>query len=200
MKRVLILLLLVVMSAAPVPLSGQIGLDYAGGNLGAISRLGYGDNRSGPVLYPELQVGGGLIHPSIEWSAHWGYWDDAIGEITVSDGAPFSASGHVLGVRMAFLPANLFTEWLLPVAVTVGYSAHLMRVTERGGDGRWQSPGRSASTGTLEAGMRVYSHVTESLEVRVQGFQLFGLGNSGLASAESDRYAVTVGLAYHVPE
>lgn len=173
--------------------TAQVNLNSISLQVGVIN----GIETSNPVLYPEAQFGGFFGKPFIQWFLYWGYWDDGVNTVTITDNIVYSYHGQIVGARIFFFPSLVAEHWPLPIALFGGIAHHFIGRTYVGGeDYFWGigSDGTEASN-TVEAGLRAYFKIVESLELRGEVHQFFRLGNQRVDMSQRDRRGYTVGLA-----
>jgi hypothetical protein len=149
------------------------------------------------VPYPEVQLGGQWFAPGFEWSGYWGYWDDGVDEVRVSDAQVYSTHGHIVGGRLTLVPTRMLKRWPLPVGLIAGVAHHIARYQYVGGSDGLGTPvsNRTESTNTLELGARLFVTLSAAAELRAEGHQYFGIGETELAHAQSGRRSFTFGVA-----
>ena len=99
----------------------QINLNNVSVNIGKVRELMYSYQDRLYLVYPELQLSGDFLIPSIRWTVSWGYWTD--GEIKKNQ-VEYSDYIHIVGARFTFLPKKLWNNWDLPMGIFIGVSQH----------------------------------------------------------------------------
>lgn len=147
--------------------------------------------------YPEVRIGGLLGYPILEWSAQWGYWDDGVTEVLITDMVIYSYSGHIIGSRVTLYPGRTAAGQNLPIALFAGVSRQLLTRTYVGGEGYFGGRGSHGREGvtTLEAGGEIYFPLAETVELRGEVRQFFSWGTEYVNRAQEGRRAYTVGFA-----
>lgn len=203
MKKGLIIIVLTLSFVGVTRTYAQISLNTLSANVGTIRTLfpnysPYEDYQYS--FYPELQVGGDFLTPSIQWIVCWGYWMDGVKKaFPVADMVTYSYSSHLLGARFNIFPGKLLPHWPLPVGVFTGLAHHFISGKYVGGFGLDGRPGRdfTRSGNTFEAGINAELEALGPIAVRGEIHQLFPLGNEWLDRMQKNRRAYTVGLAVH---
>lgn len=114
-----------------LPLSAQPDISLLSLKIGSIRNLqdaSFAENNQ-RSLYPELEIGGKLLNPSLRWSAYWGFWDDGISEpLPVADLITYSYSSNVVGARIIYAFSEDQSGRPLPLKLGffTGYSHHFV--------------------------------------------------------------------------
>jgi hypothetical protein len=169
----------------------QVSVNTIGARAGVIS----GVINENMVFYTELQAGGQWLTRSLGWSAYWGYWNEPAPDILTVDGANFSATGHIIGLRIVVDPPEQEGTGLLPVRVWGGFSHQIISATYVSGSD--QVSGREyegpTALNAIEAGAGAYTSLFGPLEFSVQAQYYFLLNTD-----RHGRPAFTAGLNYNI--
>jgi hypothetical protein len=107
--------------------NAQINLSTFRISVGAmeINSFNYTDKRAFSI-YPEIDIGGQLIHQKLIWSLYWGYWKQIKADYPryISDGLFYQSSGHVTGTRIYY---DLLSEKFKPFKAFIsgGLNCHM---------------------------------------------------------------------------
>jgi hypothetical protein len=183
------------------PMTAQIHLSTVSANIGSIRTLFsdhpfYRDFQY--ALYPEFQIGGDFLTPSIQWVTYWGFWKDGVANaLPVADFVTHSFSSHIVGARFNLLLANVLPHWPQPLGVFTGVAHHFISGTYIGGVGLDGKPGRDYSDGvtTLEIGVNAKVDLFGPIAIRAEAQQFVPLGTKEFDRAQKNRRAFKVGLA-----
>ncbi|MDP2885349.1 MAG: hypothetical protein Q8P51_10055, partial [Ignavibacteria bacterium] len=122
-KAVLIIAAIVILGDVRTTLA-QLSMNTVSVNVGTIRTLFpdysyYQDYQYS--LYPEVQIGGDFLIPSLQWTVYWGYWTDGLEKaLPVADFVTYSYRSHIVGARFNFLPAKLLPHWPIPIGFFTG--------------------------------------------------------------------------------
>jgi|GEM_PF-1912044 len=150
-------------------------------------------------VYPEVQIGGNFLIPSLRWIACWGYWMDGVEKaLPVADHVTYSYSSHIVGARFNFLPAKLLPHWPLLIGVFTGVAHHFISGKYVGGFGYDGKLGQNITDDatTIEIGLNANVQVLGPVAVRGEVQQFFPLGNEEFDQLQKNRRAYKVGLAF----
>ncbi len=201
MNRRLIIISVIAGVVAVRPMTAQIHLNMVSANVGSIRTLFpdhsfYHDFQYS--FYPEFQIGGDFLTPSIQWVTYWGFWKDGVEKaLPVADFVTYSFSSHIIGARFNLLLAHVLPHWPLPLGVFAGVAHHFISGTYIGGFGLDGMPGRDYSDGvtTLELGLNAKADLFEPIAIRAEVQQFVPLGTKEFDRAQKNRRAYKIGLS-----
>jgi hypothetical protein len=194
MKRWFIIVGVIINLVGVSTLTAQLNLNNISANIGVINTL-YSDL----VIYPEVQIGGNVIIPSIRWTIYWGYWIEGINKpIIGSDYVTYSYNSHILGTRFTLMLSKLSDNLDLPFGIFIGASHHFISVKYIGGAGIDGKPGHDATIGTttLEVGLNAEVQAFGPVYFRGEIQQFIPIGNDYYDRLQKNRRTYKIGLAY----
>jgi hypothetical protein len=150
-------------------------------------------------LYPEVQIGGDVVVPSLRWIASWGYWSDGVERaLPVADLVTYSSHRHIIGFHVNFLPAMLLPHLPFSIGVFTGVSYHFIA-------GRYESSfdGRTGqdfteNVTTLEIGLNVNVQLVGPMAFHGEVLQFIPLGSEVFDRLQKNRRAFAVGVAFRL--
>lgn len=189
-----VILLLVALSTSGA--LGQVGLNSLSFGAGVIGTLYPPGNSEPYVFYPEVQLEGEFFRRYIDWSVYWGYWNDRIDQLDISDAIVYSSSGHIIGGRIVFIPSLADEHWTVPVAIFGGIAHQFMSITYVGGEDNGGRTGsdHTAASNTLELGLRISLAISDPIQLRAEAHQLFELTNEYSRHRRAYKLGVSVAL------
>ena len=150
-------------------------------------------------FYPEVEVGGHLFAPYLNWGVTWGYWSDGIDQPKPwADFITYARTGHILSARMRFSPQALDAHIPLPITFSVGIAEHLIKTIYVGGTDFVGKRGANsidqAVSGLLGIGFSI--PVSTHLILEAQAVQYIPLGGQPIDRVQSNRRSWTLGVGY----
>jgi hypothetical protein len=202
MKKPLIIINVIISVIVVRTTTAQIHLNTVSANIGSIRTLFpdysfYHDFQYS--IYPEFQIGGDFLTPSIRWVTYWGFWADGIeNALPVADFVTYSYSSHIVGARFNFLLENFLPHVPLPIGIFTGVAHHFISVRYVGGFGFDGKAGHDYSDGvtTFEIGVNGEVDVFDQIAIRAEVQQFVPLGSKEFDRAQKNRRAYKVGLAF----
>ena len=193
-----VILSLLAVRSAPA----QLSLNRVSANIGIIRTL-FPDGTPGKghqyAVYPELQIGGRFFLPAVRWTAYWGYWTDGVEQVVpVADAVTYSSTSHIVGVRIALLPAEMLPHWPLPVGVFTGVGYHFIARKYIGGTGVDGRPGRNITghATTVDLGVNVEFQIFGPVGIRGEIQQFIPPGSGDFDRSQINRRAFKVGISF----
>ena len=149
------------------------------------------------TFYPEIQVGGRLITPWLDWGLSWGYWNDGVESVfPVADYVTYHQAGHIIIFRAGFLPQQALAHWPLPIKLFGGVAEHLQTSTYVGGSDMNGNGGVNSSTRatTLYAGVSFALPLWTALSLEAEAAQFIPVGWGESNTGQKERRDFKIGM------
>ena len=153
------------------------------------------------AFYPEIQVGGRLFKPWLNWGLSWGYWTDGIDcAVPIADNLTFAQTGHIIVLRAGFEPQEADSHWPLPLNIFGGIAEHFQSNTYVGGTGLSGNRGINSSlrVTTLYGGLTVMIPLYQMLHFEAEVAQFIPLGSGDANAGQINRRDFKIGVAMEI--
>lgn len=188
----------------PASAAAQVNVSSVTARLGVIRTLqdeigGGGHQWS---LYPELQLGGQFLTPSLSWGVSWGYWADGVDQTVdnVVDMATYSQRGHIFILRAAFEPQKAAPHWPIPLEIFAGVAKHIIFSRHIGGSDYTGGHIEDATyhSTTPYGGLSLAFPLSAKLQIEAEAAQFFPFKGDAFYDLQKNRRDFKLGIVVNI--